>query len=156
MHKTDGNLLNSGVISFFIIVSFYVCVCLLSNHTDFATLAPHGLLNVTKLVVNRMSTDKSEFFAKNLIKLERLTIFQSSFDQILPFICHSKSSKTISIGKVISNEYFDLFALNEEREKLESSAQVTINLPENHYLTEIWKIKNLNLNHVKIARNLEQ
>lgn len=124
---------------------------------DIATLttvyASSGLINVQKLHIDSVkeSADKLEFLAKNLMKLDFLTFNDATFDQILPFIRHSKCLKTIKIC-ALSETFFDTFTLNEEREELENAVHTTIYLPDDVYLTEIGKSKNLNLKHVKILR----
>lgn len=130
------------------------------DNIDIATLttisASYVLINVEEIVFSdptKASPDKIDFFARNLTNLEYLKVYKATFDQILPFIRHLKRLKTMKICK-LSNEFFNSFALNEERKKLDNAVQVTIYLPEDVYLAEIWKYKNLNLKHVKIVRYL--
>lgn len=94
-----------------------------------------------------------EALARSLLKLERLELRGGTFEQISVFVRNLKNLKTIRILTLpMRNEFFDLFSLNEERKKLKNAAQVTIDLPERIYMNEIWKSKELNLEHVKIAR----
>ena len=92
-----------------------------------------------------------EKVAKNLTKLEQLSIYFAHFDDILPFIRHSKRLKTVRVFRVRSDE-FNIFALNEERKKLENARFVTIRAPEDVYLREKCKSKNVQLECVQIAR----
>lgn len=123
---------------------------------DLFVIYSFGFTNVKKIKISsfEVSVDIIEFFARNLIKLQFLDIYEVNFGQILPFIRHSKTLMTIKIQE-LNIEFFDWFALNEERKKLENAAQVTIYIPEEIYLDEIWKSKNLNLEYFKLVRYVD-
>lgn len=92
-----------------------------------------------------------ENVAKNLNKLKKLTFYVASIGDILPFVCHSKRLKTINIYH-LRDKILDLYALNEERKKLEDACPISICVLENVYLPTKWKIGNLHLNLVRIIR----
>lgn len=92
-----------------------------------------------------------ENVARNLSKLKRLTFYMASVSDILPFIRHSKRLKTINIYNLRDN-VLDLYALNEERKKLDDACPISICVLENVYLPTKWKIGNLHMSLVKIIR----
>lgn len=84
-----------------------------------------------------------------------MTFYEISFDAMLPFIRHCKRLKTIKTVNYASNDDLDLVVLNQERKKFgEEASQVLIRVSEDIYLREKWNSKNVELNHVKIARFL--
>lgn len=111
------------------------------------------LSNLKELSIFEIDPGDFEIVAENLTKLERLTFQHASAYHVLPFIRQSKRLKTVKVyGQIRDNDVLDLCTLNEERKRLECACQVTIHMDETIYLREKWKLKNLNLSHVKIAR----
>ena len=92
-----------------------------------------------------------EVVAKNLKYLKCLSFFIASIDDILPFVCYSKSLKEIRIF-ILGNMDVDLFTLNEERKKLTNACPIVIYLRENVYMSTKLKSKNAKLSHVEIMR----
>lgn len=93
--------------------------------------------------------------AEKLLKLEQLTLYAESIDDILPFIRHCKRLKMIKLRSCWSDD-LKLISLNQERKNIEqigeNTYQLWIYLPGEIYLREKWKSKNVNLSHIKIAR----
>lgn len=111
----------------------------------------NSLTNLKEFSVLRFSwTTDFETFSKGCPKLERLVLLTANFNTILPFIRHSKRLKSIKIAQ--QSRGLDLFALNEERKKLENDADVVLCVPDYFYLSAKWKPRNLNMNFVKITR----
>lgn len=110
------------------------------------------LTNLKELEIRTYdSSTLIENVAKNLIKLERLTFFLASMDDILPFVRHSKRLKTINVYHLRDN-FLDLFTLNEERKRIQNACPISICVLENAYLPTKWKLGNLHLSMVKIIR----
>lgn len=93
-----------------------------------------------------------ETIAKNLVKLEKLTIVQVHTGQILPFVRHSKRLKTMQIHEYMSNTPIGLNQLNHERKQLEHAQPIVIFATEPIYFPAKWNSKYLNLDMVKISR----
>lgn len=112
------------------------------------------LANLTDLHCDAINIENTEILAKGLTKLERLFLMKSDYDEILTFVRHSKRLKTMIISEnLYYRKDFDLFALNEERKKLESATKVLISVPDYDYLILKWKLQFLSLNLVKIVRH---
>lgn len=87
----------------------------------------------------------AETLAKGLPKLEKLSLARiDTSSAILPFIRHSKRLKTIEI-RVTTDDVLDLYALNQERKKLDGACQVCIYIRDLNYLATKWKSHNFNL-----------
>lgn len=114
-----------------------------------------GLVNLTELRIGQLSHSSTEIEVEQTImrltKLQHLTIDQAKIDDIIPFVRHSKTLKTIRILE-LRNLALDSFALNQERKSLENGQKVKIQVRENVYLHEKWQSKNLKLSHVEIER----
>lgn len=88
----------------------------------------------------------------NLCKnLERLFVYESSIDGILPFIRYSPHLNEIAIRKLESNT-LDISVLNNERIKLNGAQKVTIYVAEHVYLATKWSTKTINLDFIEIKR----
>lgn len=113
------------------------------------------LANLKEFYIEFMNTSitNTETLAKSLPKLERLGLGWGfmSVDAILPFIRHSSRLKIIECP-YFSDEAINLFTLNQERKKLANACQICISVPENVYLREKWKPRNLKLDLVEITR----
>lgn len=117
---------------------------------DNSIIDPSCLTNLKELQCD--SSEKNDTFAKSLPKLERIILQIADYSEILAFVRHSKTLKSIQIGQLLETNDFDLFELNEEREKLERASKVWIYVSDDDYLTLKWKLKDLNLSIVKITR----
>lgn len=96
---------------------------------------------------------------KNLTKLERITFWFASTDDILSFIRHAKKLTTIKIETLQSGHHFnrenaviDVAALNKERKQLNDAEKVTIFVEETIYLATKWALNGCNFSHIKINR----
>lgn len=90
--------------------------------------------------------------ALNLIKIKRLWI-EGTTNQLHPFLCHSKSLKTVVLELKDQNDNrLNLVAWNRERAKLNPAEKVSIGVDENTYLTTKWMVKNSELNWIELAR----
>lgn len=92
-----------------------------------------------------------EVLAKNLLKLDRLTIYRTRFEHILPFIQHSVNLKTIAI-EYFDGDILDLPALNKERKKLLGARKVTIYVEERVFLATKWASKTTHLGFIELKR----
>lgn len=88
-----------------------------------------------------------EKVARNLIHLERLYIRNATVDQLIPFARHSRYLKEMIIDRAAPT---DFTAFNEARMKF--GRHMSIDLREQEYLPAKWNAKNVELNHLKIAR----
>lgn len=113
------------------------------------------LTNLKELCMECCDSD-SEFIAKNLISLERLTLKHDvEIQTILPFIRHSSKLKSIKIfhfPTYSGRPILDIFTLNEERKMLANACRVVIYVEEEIYLRMKWKSDNLSLSHIRIKR----
>lgn len=113
------------------------------------------LTNLKELCMECCDSD-SEFMAKNLISLERLTLKHDvEIQTILPFIRHSRKLKSIKIfhfPTYSGRPILDIFTLNEERKMLANACRVVIYVEEEIYLRMKWKSDNLSLSHIRIKR----
>lgn len=112
------------------------------------------LTNLKKLrILNFTSAAQAQLVAKSLIKLEVLELLaMDDKDAIRSFIRYSERLKIIKVAYLRNDNIFNLLALNRERKKLENACKVTLCVPEKGYLAIQWKMQNLNLDLVKIAR----
>lgn len=99
---------------------------------------------------NRFAKDM-ETLAINLTQLKRLHICGARIEFILPFLRHTKTLKTILMISDLDNA-LNVFALNQEREKLELAQKVLIGVCENVYLATKRKFVQLNWQFVQIVR----
>lgn len=99
------------------------------------------------------STVNLEALAKGLAKLEQLILGRTNIETIFSFVRHSKNLKIIKINFLTVGN-LDLFALNNERQKLQNACQVSIYVKNLDYMHPKWKSNNLNLelDLVKIER----
>lgn len=81
-----------------------------------------------------------------------LAIYHAPIGTILPFIKHAKKLKLIKIRCFLDNRDLDLFALNEERKKLENVPKLLIYFERDDFLLTKWKSNNINLSHIEIKR----
>lgn len=112
------------------------------------------LTHLNELLVWKLREIDLEKMAKNLAHLERLHIFCSTIDELLPFIRHSKRLKELGVICVLRSkiDVADLRFFDEERQKFAGACPISIIVKEGNYLPAKWSTKNLNLNHVKIER----
>ncbi|XP_031633930.1 uncharacterized protein LOC116347479 [Contarinia nasturtii] len=88
------------------------------------------------------------------LKLKRIDLRHTSSDDILTFICHSKSLNKIKVrnydehGKIL-----DLFALNKERAKLVGAHKITIYVEEDVYLATKWAMKQTDFSLIEMKRS---
>ena len=82
-----------------------------------------------------------------------MTLDSDDIKSILPFIRHSRKLKTIKIDDLKSGA-LNIFALNEERKKLENACKISIYVRDNVYVPTKWKSHNfkLELDLIKILR----
>lgn len=97
---------------------------------DLSNLTDLKVLNIARIP----RTTNIETLAKIVPKLQRLVWFEAGFNEILPFVRHSKKLKTIEIMCLSNDVVFDLVALNEERKKLENACRILVFLRDHYYL----------------------
>lgn len=94
-----------------------------------------------------------------LNNLQRLFLNNASFEDLLPFLCHSVKLNVVKFSP--KNEHngmnrgiFKLLTSNGEREKLFGARKVIVYVPDNIFLATKWSINNgcTNLNMVEIKR----
>lgn len=115
------------------------------------------LIHLKKLCIwGEYFATNMETLAKNLMKLEKLFIYKATTDDILPFFRHSKRLNTVKVfkiyGPLLRDGALNLYALNLERNKLQTARKVFVCVDEALYLATKKKRMNLNLNRVDIAR----
>lgn len=118
-----------------------------------------GLTNLRELaILDGANSNDMEFFANNLVCLQRVYIGNATIDDVLPFIC--KAPKVTKI-KVIPKDktHFNggilkLLTLNKERAKLLGAIKITIYIPDDAFLRTKWATYNgdTNLKFIEIAR----
>lgn len=118
-----------------------------------------GLNRLTNLknlhITTILSDSRMNILARNLRNLERLTILEASFAGIVPFICHSTRLKSILVCDIRNDmalANIDLITLNAERRKLINPCHISLYVPEDVYLLEKWKTRNLNSDLIKVMR----
>lgn len=108
------------------------------------------LTNLKELFLKSFDSDENiEILAKGLPKLERLVLWIANYYEILTFIRHSKRLRSIKYGNSFA---LNLFALNQEREKLNDACQVCIYVSDHVYLPIKWNSRNLYSKLVKVFR----
>lgn len=110
------------------------------------------LTNLTELRLGLTQNTNAEIVAMNLSRLERLVVCCADTNVIRPFLRHSKHLKTIRVNVWKFGDVFDLFTMNQEREKLGSTRQVLLYSPEAVYLSTKFKFNYFNSDLVKITR----
>lgn len=131
-----------------------------SKYTHSANIDITRLTNINEfhMLDSQISGENVAAIARSLTKLERLTIEWATIDKIQPFICHSQKLKSINIFPScfgIDSDldlHLHLFALNEERKKLDGARPVTIYAKDDVYLHTKWNTRNANLSHVEVRR----
>lgn len=119
-----------------------------------------GLNDLKKLEVYmpmNVTFAEVEIVATSLVNLERIVFRETSSNEILPFIRHSKKLKEIRLcllkeGIHFNNGYLNLHKLNEEREKLNGARKVTIYVDEKVFLATKWKTVKSEWAFVEIRR----
>lgn len=99
---------------------------------------------------NRFACDMKELAIK-LPQLERLHICGARVEFIRHFLRHTKTLRTILMISDLDSA-LNIFALNQERERLRQAQKVSIGVSERIYLATKWKFGQLNLPFVKIVR----
>lgn len=99
-----------------------------------------------------------DILATKLTKLERLYFHKASTDDIRPFFQHSKRLKSVKVYEMNGGSLLEggialnLLALNADRETLQATRRVSICVEEAIYVATKNRKKNMNLDHVEIAR----
>lgn len=98
-----------------------------------------------------------ETLAMNLTKLERLYLYEAKTDDLVPFFRHSIKLNSFKViryygGNLINGHALNLFALNRQREQLNGARKICLYVNEKIYLATKWKLNNLHLSLVQIAR----
>lgn len=115
------------------------------------------LIHLKKLCIwGEYYATNMETLATNLIHLEKLFIYKATTDDILPFFRHSKRLNTVKVfkiyGPLLKDGALNLYAMNVERNKLQTARKVFVCVDETIYLASKKKRMNLNLSRVEIAR----
>lgn len=118
---------------------------------DLSRFANLKELHIATHVLYKTDTDFDlDIVAKSLTQLERLSIY-GAWDPafIAPFIRYSNKLKSI---KLSSHGEIYLFALDEERKKLDGACRIVIYLREEVYLRTKWASRNVHLSHIELRR----
>lgn len=113
-----------------------LCIRELRENDD---LSP--LKNLKELVLCGSNTVDMENLAKHLMKLQRLHIKDSIFDDITPFIRQSRILHKIKVSGD-SSLVLNLTMLNEERSTLDGAWKITIYVDDDVFLNTKWMTKN--------------
>lgn len=111
--------------------------------------------NLKEVYIEFLRSDviDTENLARTLPKLERLGLGWGFMvvDAVLPFVRYSKQLQSI-VCPYFADKTLDLFALNQERMTLTDACEIEIRVPEDVYINQKWKSRNIKSNLVKIAR----
>lgn len=118
-------------------------------------LEPLILAGIKELATEYLLRADTENLAKSLVSLERLCIGKCNYNELIPFIRHSKFLKKIGIHYY--NEYvIDLKAWNEERKKLIGNERVTskllVYMQAGAYSKFKWANKETSLTFIELRR----
>ncbi|XP_031635570.1 uncharacterized protein LOC116348651 [Contarinia nasturtii] len=111
------------------------------------------LTNLRELMIWGGSRDM-EILANALIKLERLYIFVSNIDEIMPFIRRSPKLNKIKFIPLKEGVVLNLTMLNAERAKLIGARKITIYTRDDVFLATKWTTRNgdTNLSFIEMRR----
>lgn len=103
----------------------------------------HNLARLTELrefvILNGANATDMNIFANEFVNLRRLFLGNSTFDCLVPFICHSTKLNVVKYFPANRNEQFKLLTLKNERERLAGARKVVIYVPDNVFLATKWK-----------------
>lgn len=122
-----------------------------------ANIDASSFTELTELYFNYPLCIDVQKMAKNLTKLKKIVFHNVNTNDILPFVQHSRKLNTIVLrgfigGSLLMDNVLNLFALNQEREKLKGAQRVWIHVNEDIHLATKWNAKHLNLKLVEIKR----
>lgn len=120
-----------------------------------------NLIHLRELyILESLNAINMQSLAQNLVKLEVLCCYWiTTVEEILPFFGNSKRLRVVKLVRDPDWEAgprfgydLNLFALNEEREKLDKAKKVIIYPEEDVYLATKWATQNMSLRLVDIVR----